>query len=198
MPRGSSIVRRRLIGVLGDLNKTYKYTARYIGPDRNSAYGPPGEVYASDVPGGGDLEAPQFSVVKQATGVYRIFVLFANQWMDIDGDGEGNVGWPTGCVIEDNYDGAGGLLAAGTFRTVWVSCNQGAGKQILPDNNVIDHGKQARNLTLTVRVREYFRAGDLYGYDMIPCLYTSDLPGTNPLPTNTEYGPWADTQEVTV
>jgi len=194
MPRNTTLFRRRLLSVTGELNKEYSYAGRYLGPARNSAYGPPTKIYAADTPGPpGNNTPPQFFLAKESVGAYRINIALENENNDVNGDGIPDPGNPVGVVIEDNYDGAGGLEAVGTWNKVFVSCDLGAGGQQFPINDIIDHGKQARNLDISVRVREFYKAGDLLGYDWPACIL-----GTGGLPLNTEYGPWADPQEITV
>jgi hypothetical protein len=197
MPRNTTLFRRRL--VITEINKEYSYAGRYLGPDRNSAYGPPTSIYAADTPdppGGG--EPPQFFLSKEANGVYRINIALANEYNDIDGDGVPDPAYPVGVVIEDNYDGAGGLLAAGTWDVAFSSCRDiNNVKHQFPTNNIIDLGKQARGLAITVRVREYYKAGDLDGYNWISCIVGPGQRAPTP-PLGTEYGPWADPQTVTV
>jgi len=188
--RGVTILRRRILELLGERNKTYNYGARYLGPDRNSGYGPPVSLYASGVPGDPDPLPPTFSVSKQSNGAYYIYIELEHELNDIDGDGVPDPGYPVGVEIWDNWDAA--TQAIGAMSLKFFSCTWGGGGIQFPDNNVIDHGKNARAETLEVQVREFFKAGEFYGWTWPPC-------GTSQGPSaGTDWGPWADIQEVTV
>lgn len=177
--RGDLYWSRRLLP--SELNVEYQYKMRYLGPDRNSGFGTVLNLYAglsSCAPTITRLEGVSFGI--WVNGRYFIEI---GRCTETWGDGQS-----VGVIIQDNYDGQGGLLAADEWNTVWVSqlvVFLGATQEVLfPPDNLIEHGARAKGLLLKVRAQEFFEPFPVWN--------------TNPNETfePTETGPWSEVREV--
>ena len=163
-----------------DQGNTYQYKMRYLGPDRDSPFGSTISLRA-----GPDVQIPVILTLSKVLLLYAYYMQLQLT---------SRIHPYQGVQIQDNFDttGPGGLLPANTWRTAWFSQSTlslvpgQTVDHLMPDGSAIIVGKKADNLTLSVRVREF--------YDAYPTA------ASNPEETfvPTDVSPWSDIKTVLI
>lgn len=150
---------------------TYVVRAQYDGPDADSPWSPTTQLDVELF--GGSSAVPSFTIDSPSTGVYRVNWDFAAGAVVPDG-------WIKSIEVWDNYDDDGGT---GEYRRRWFPCpNRSFGfggtsvcLAYLPaDPLSIDLGASSAGVTVGVKIREVYAAGDPDGFSgFYPPIYFS-------------------------